>query len=51
MKTKATNFDKKFDDGESVIEHLDLSQNAPPCRRAKTDQYGNSCLDAYGAGS
>ena len=28
MKTKAISFDKKFDDGESVIEHLDLSQRA-----------------------
>ncbi len=35
MKTKATDFDKKFDDGESVIEHLDLSQTRRPAEEQK----------------
>jgi hypothetical protein len=35
MKTKATNFDKKFDDGESVIEHLDLSKARRPAEEQK----------------
>jgi hypothetical protein len=35
MKTKATNFDKKFDDGESIIEHLDLSKARRPAEEQK----------------
>ena len=35
MKTKASNFDKKFDDGESVIEHLDLSEARRPAEEQK----------------
>jgi hypothetical protein len=35
MKTKAADFDKKFDDGESVIEHLDLSQARRPAEEQK----------------
>ena len=35
MKTKASKFDKKFDDGESVIEHLDLSQARRPAEEQK----------------
>ena len=35
MKTKASNFDKKFDDGESVIEHLDLSKARRPAEEQK----------------
>ena len=35
MKTKASNFDKKFDDGKSVIEHLDLSQARRPAKIPK----------------
>ncbi len=34
MKTKASDFDNKFDGGESVVEHLDLSQ----ARRPATEQ-------------
>lgn len=30
MKTKASNFDKKFDDGESIIADLDLSKARLP---------------------
>ncbi len=35
MKTKASSFDKKFDDGESIIEHLDLSQARRPSEEQK----------------
>lgn len=35
MKTKASNFDKKFDDSESVIEHLDLSKARRPAEEQK----------------
>jgi hypothetical protein len=35
MKTKASDFDKNFEDGESVIEHLDLSQMRRPAEEQK----------------
>jgi len=35
MKTKASNFDKKFDDGENVIENLDLSKARRPAEEQK----------------
>lgn len=35
MKTKASDFDKKFDDGESVIADLDLSQARRPAEEQK----------------
>jgi hypothetical protein len=35
MKTKASNLDKKFDDAESVIEHLDLSKARRPAEEQK----------------
>ena len=35
MKTKATKFDKKFDAGKSVIEHLDLSKARRPAEEQK----------------
>ena len=35
MKTKTSNFDKKFDDGESIIEHLDLSKARRPSEEQK----------------
>ena len=35
MKTKASRFDKKFDDGESIIEQLDLSQARRPAEEQK----------------
>jgi hypothetical protein len=35
MKTKASNFDKKFDSGESVIGHLDLSKARRPAEEQK----------------
>lgn len=35
MKTKASDFDKKFDDGESIIEHLDLSEARRPAEEQK----------------
>ncbi len=35
MKTKASNFDETFDDGESVIEHLDLSKARRPAEEQK----------------
>lgn len=35
MKTKASSFDKKFDDGDSVIEHLDLSKARRPAEEQK----------------
>jgi hypothetical protein len=35
MKTKASNFDKKFDDGKSVMEHLDLSKARRPAEEQK----------------
>jgi hypothetical protein len=35
MKTKASNFDKKFDDGKSIIEHLDLSEARRPAEEQK----------------
>ncbi len=35
MKTKASSFDKKFDDSESIIEHLDLSQARRPAEEQK----------------
>ncbi|MCQ3937804.1 MAG: CopG family transcriptional regulator [Chloroflexi bacterium] len=34
-KTKAPDFDKKFDDGESVIEDLDLSKARRPAEEQK----------------
>ena len=40
MKTKASNFDKKFDDGESVIEHLDLSKARRPAEEQKRINVG-----------
>ena len=30
MNTKASNFDEKFDDGESIVEYLDLSKARRP---------------------
>jgi hypothetical protein len=35
MKAKASDFDKKFDDGDSVIEDLDLSQAHRPAEDQK----------------
>ena len=35
MKTKASSFDKKFDDGEGVIEHLDVSKARRPAEEQK----------------
>jgi hypothetical protein len=35
MKTKASNFDKKFDDGENIIENLDLSKARRPAEEQK----------------
>jgi hypothetical protein len=35
MKTKAFNFDKKFDDGESIVEHLDISEARRPAEEQK----------------
>jgi len=35
MKTKASNFDKKFDDGESILNDLDLSQARRPAEEQK----------------
>ncbi len=35
MKTKASNFDKKFDGGENIIEHLDLSKARRPAEEQK----------------
>jgi len=35
MKTKATKFDKKFDNGKSVVEHLDLSKARRPAEEQK----------------
>ncbi len=35
MKTKATDFDKKFDDGEDVIAQLDLSKARRPAEEQK----------------
>jgi hypothetical protein len=35
MKTKATSFDNKFDDGKSIIEHLDLSKARRPAEEQK----------------
>ena len=35
MKTKASNFDKKFDNGKNVIEHLDLSKARRPAEEQK----------------
>ena len=35
MKTKAANFDKQFDDGKSIIEHLDLSKARRPAEEQK----------------
>ncbi|MCC6299900.1 MAG: CopG family transcriptional regulator [Anaerolineales bacterium] len=35
MKTKASDFDKKFDDGDSIIEHLDLSNARRPAEEQK----------------
>jgi dsDNA-binding SOS-regulon protein len=34
-KTKASNFDKMFDDGESIIEHLDISEARRPAEEQK----------------
>jgi hypothetical protein len=35
MKTKASDFDKKFDDGESVVAQLDLSKSRRPAEEQK----------------
>lgn len=35
MKTKASDFDKKFDDGEDVIANLDLSKARRPAEEQK----------------
>lgn len=35
MKTKASDFDKKFDDGESIISDLDLSKVRRPSEEQK----------------
>lgn len=35
MNTKAFNFDEKFDDGESIIEYLDLSKARRPAEEQK----------------
>jgi hypothetical protein len=35
MKTKASNFDKKFDQGDSIIEHLDLLKARRPAEEQK----------------
>lgn len=35
MKTKASDFDKKFDDGEDVIAELDLSKARRPAEEQK----------------
>jgi hypothetical protein len=35
MKTTASDFDKKFDDGESIIQDLDLSQARRPAEEQK----------------
>ncbi|MDP1716208.1 MAG: hypothetical protein Q8L41_15835 [Anaerolineales bacterium] len=35
MKTKASTFDKKFDDGDSIIEHLDLTKARRPAEEQK----------------
>ena len=35
MKTTASDFDKKFDDGESIIEDLDLSKARRPAEEQK----------------
>lgn len=35
MKTKASNFDKKFDDGENIVGHLDLSKARRPAEEHK----------------
>jgi hypothetical protein len=35
MKTKVSKFDKKFDDGDSVIEHLDLSGARRPAEEQR----------------
>lgn len=35
MKTKASDFDKKFNEGESVLAHLDLSKARRPAEEQK----------------
>ncbi|MHB8779537.1 MAG: type II toxin-antitoxin system BrnA family antitoxin [Anaerolineales bacterium] len=35
MKTKASNFDKKFDDGKNIIEHLDIPKARRPAEEQK----------------
>jgi hypothetical protein len=35
MKTKASDFDKKFDNGESIVGHLDLSKARRPAEEQK----------------
>ena len=35
MKTKASNFDKNFDDGGNIMEHLDLSKARRPAEEQK----------------
>jgi hypothetical protein len=35
MKTKASDFDEKFDEDESIIEHLDLSKARRPAEEQK----------------
>ncbi len=46
---KATDLDKKFDVGEDITKHLDLSK-APPRARAEARQCGLSCVDDCPAG-
>jgi len=36
MKTKASNFDKNFDDGGNIMEHLDLSKARRPAEEQKS---------------
>ncbi len=35
MKTKASDFDKKFDEGENILAHLDLSKAKRPAEEQK----------------
>lgn len=35
MKTTASNFDEKFDDGENILEHLDVSSAHRPAEEQK----------------
>lgn len=42
---KATDLDKKFDAGEDITKHLDLSKARHPRARTKACQYSPACLD------